>query len=92
MGAIQKMKKLLIILLLASLTASGAGATVLGISLPVASNFSSAEDLRGTSTSNLSNFNAYLEGNATSDRAEMKFTSLGAGTAIFYFSYSYVII
>lgn len=76
----------------ASLTASGAGATVLGISLPVTSNFASVENLKGTSTSNLANFNAYLEANTTSDRAELKFTSAGAGTAIFYFSYSYIII
>jgi hypothetical protein len=69
-------------------------ATVLGISLPIASNLAAVGDLNGTAVaSSAIATNAYLEAETTADTANLKFIGLsvgGAGTLYFSFSYSVI--
>jgi hypothetical protein len=72
------------------LTPIGAGATQLGISLPIASALTSFEQLAGTACANATSFAAIL-GDATNDRAELQYVSAGAAVQ-FYFSFTYRVI
>ncbi len=72
---------------------TAAVATVLTISLPVASNLASTVDLNGLGnpTSAIA-VNGYVEGNSTSDTAQLKFVALSiAGSGTIFFTFSYVV-
>lgn len=69
-------------------------ATVLSISLPVSSNFATATDAAGLgqATSAIAT-NAYVQGNITSDLAELTFIGLSVGgNGTIYFTFTYTII
>lgn len=69
-------------------------ATVLSISLPVASNFGATTDAAGIgqATSAIAT-NAYVQANATSDLAELTFIGLSVGgSGTLYFSFTYTVI
>lgn len=70
-------------------TATGAGATILGISIPIASNFSSSFKAIATVTS-VSEV-ATLVADTTNDRLSLSYTASGAGSDIFYITGQYVI-
>lgn len=68
--------------------------TVLSISLPVASNLSATTDAAGIgqATSAVAT-NAYVQGNATSDLAELTFIGLSVGgSGTIYFTFTYTVI
>ncbi len=66
--------------------------TVLGISLPTASNFTATTDASGLAqASSAIAANAYVEANTSTDIGELKFTGLsvgGSGTIFFTFTYT----
>lgn len=68
-------------------------ATVVGISLPIASNLSAVTDLNGTaSASSAIATNGYIEGETTGDTANLKFIGLAvSGSGNLYFSFSYIV-
>lgn len=75
-------------------TTTLAVATEVDVSLPIASNFGAATDLNGIgqATSAIAT-NAYLDADATNDRARLKFIGLSVGGAgTIYFSFSYTVI
>lgn len=68
-------------------------ATVLGISLPIASNFSATTDAAGVASSiaALASF-PYVEANTTTDIAELKFLSQGNISSTVFFTFTYTVI
>lgn len=73
-----------------SVTATGAGATELGLSIPVSSNFSSADNAIGTVTSSLEI--GTLDSDSTNDRLRLTYSAQGAGTEVFSITGQYQII
>lgn len=71
---------------------SAASNTVLGISLPIASNFTDANDLVGHGTNNDASTRFYVEGDTANDRASLTMVPTGAGNAGCYFSFTYQIL
>lgn len=70
-------------------TATGAGNTVLGISIPVASNFAAVEDVIATCTS-LTEVGT-VTANTTSDIITLTHNAQGAGSDTFYITGQYII-
>lgn len=69
------------------------GATALGISLPVASNFGAAEDCGGTAfASGIAGQGAALRADAANDRAEMAWVAADITNQPMYFTFMYRII
>lgn len=69
-------------------------ATVLGISLPVVSNLAAITDASGVGqASSAIAANAFVQGNTTTDVAELRFTGLAiSGTGNIYFTFTYSIL
>lgn len=75
-------------------TASGTDAGV-GISLPVASDFSAATNLNGLCTSSDPTSTAFMgqiKGDATNDRAELQFTGVANGSFTIYYTFQYRVL
>lgn len=77
-----------------NVTTTLAVATEVDISLPIASNFAATTDANGVgqATSAIAT-NAYIDGDATNDRARLKFIGLsvgGVGTIFYSFSYKVI--
>lgn len=72
------------------LNVSGAGNTQLGISLPVASNFSALFHCGGVASSVTES--ATIQADSTNDRAEMRYTAVSVGLQTFWFSFTYLVI
>lgn len=70
-------------------TATGAGNTVLGISIPVASNFAAIEDVIATCTSDSEV--GTVTANTTSDIITLTYSAQGAGSDTFYITGQYII-
>lgn len=76
-----------------SVTTTAGVATVLGISLPISSNFAATTDAAGLGNSNSLNVSSIrIEANSTSDIAELKFTPTIGLTATFFFMFIYTVI
>lgn len=77
-----------------AVTTTLAVATEVDISLPVASNLGATTDANGTgSATSAIATNVYIDGDATNDRARMKFIGLAIGGAgNIFFSFSYTVI
>lgn len=72
---------------------TAAAATVLGISLPIASNFAATTDAAGLGVSSTSNAsNVRIEANATTNIAELKFGISFTTTADYFFNFTYTVI
>ena len=70
-----------------------ASATLLGISLPIASNFSTAYQLGGTSfATSIAGMGAGIESDATNDRASLKFISSDITNQTMTFTFTYQVI
>lgn len=69
-------------------------ATVLGMSLPVASNIGATEDVAGVAAtlSGAITLGTIISGNTANDRATFEFTPFGLGTHTFYFTFTYQVI
>jgi hypothetical protein len=69
------------------------GATVMGMSLPIASNFATTQQCAGTAANQVSGDNtATIEADTTADTAVFKFTAISTTDQIYYFSFTYQII
>ncbi len=69
------------------------GATLLGISLPIASNFSTAFQLGGTSSATtVAIESAGIESDATNDRASLKYTAVDTTNHTVTYSFTYQVI
>lgn len=66
--------------------------TRLGISLPITSNFGATEDLGGVAFSTTAVEGAGIFADATNDRAEMRWVSVGTSNAAMHFTFSYAVI
>jgi hypothetical protein len=73
---------------------SAAANTVLGISLPIASNFSAAEQCAGTANANGAvSMSAGILGDTTNDRAQIQYIATSnTGNNDFYFTFTYRVI
>lgn len=73
---------------------SAAANTVLGISLPIASNFSAAEQCAGTANANGAvSMSAGILGDATNDRAQIQYIATSnTGNNDFYFTFTYRVL
>lgn len=78
------------------ITPTAASDTVLGISLPIASNFAATTDCSGIPNSVYAgsfSYSEYIEGNATSNIAELKFTAVATGVeGSVFFIFTYTVI
>lgn len=72
-------------------TASGAGAVELQLSLPTASNFTATEELAGAA-STVASVSAALAADASTNRASLRYTAPDANARTFYFTFSYQIL
>ncbi len=68
---------------------SSATSTILGISLPIASNLASAADVSGSGASGGAQQSGAIEGDAANDRAQIRFLSIDATQRGMYFTFSY---
>lgn len=69
------------------------GATLLGISLPVPSNFANAFSLGGTASSmTITNESAGIEADATNDRASLKYVAVDTTNHTMAYTFTYVVI
>ena len=73
-------------------TATGAGATELGISLPVASDFSANGEAAAATTSVTSHVPGVVIADGTNDRLSLQFTATGAGSLTFYCTITYRVV
>ncbi len=72
---------------------AGATLTRIGISLPVASNFASAENCGGTAYSVAPNYSGAIFADAANDRAELDYTTAAdVANQDFFFTFGYVVI
>ena len=72
---------------------TGAGATEMGMSLPIASNFATTQQCAGTAANQVSGDNvATIEADVTADTAVFKFTAISTSDQIYYFSFTYKIV
>lgn len=69
---------------------AGAALTVLGMTLPVASNLAIAQELAGVASSSLEH--ARIFGDTANDRATFTYTSAGTAATNFAFYFSYIVI
>lgn len=79
----------------ATVTSGSGTATEIGISLPIASNLASTDDLAGVFQIHLSlggGAIVVVEADITNDRAKIRFNSSGSGATTFVYAYSYEII
>lgn len=73
-------------------TAAGGTFTVLGMSLPVASNFATGLECNGTAAASVVNSSASISGDAANDRALIRFASQDLNNTGFTFHFSYLVI
>lgn len=73
-------------------TAAAGASTVVGVSLPIASNFSTTTQLAGTAASSDAQRSGAFRSNSTADRAELVFSSERTTNTFFSFSFTYQII
>ena len=72
---------------------TAAAATVLEISLPVASNFGAEEDCAGTAVGlTTATIGAAISANTTNDTANLRYTAVDTGNKSFYYTFTYQII
>lgn len=74
------------------ITATLVGDTEIGISLPVASNFTTSEDCGGTAsvgTSGTVTQTGGISANAANDRAEFRYVAINTGSFGFFFTFTY---
>lgn len=72
---------------------TGAGATELGISIPVASNLGATENLGGTAFSPaVASLGAAILADATNDRASLQWVAVDVSNRSMYFTFQYLII
>lgn len=72
---------------------TAAGLVQLGISLPIASNFSTANQAAGTAAAAaVAGQSAAIVADATNDRAEMQWTAVDTANRSMYFSFTYEVI
>jgi len=72
---------------------TAAGATQLGISLPIASNIGAQEDCAGTAASSaVAGLCAAILGDAANNRAEMSWVAVDVANRSFYFQFMYEVI
>jgi len=72
---------------------TGAGNTVLGISLPVASNLGAVEDCAGVAAASaVAGQSAAIRGNVANDRAEMVWIAVDTTNQPMYFTFTYQVI
>lgn len=74
-----------------SVTATGAGAVVLGITLPIASNFANLRECAGVAAA-AGNVFGEIRADTTNDRATLAYTATAAGALAFYVTFGYQII
>ena len=73
--------------------ATAAGAVLLGISLPVASNFGDQQDCGGTAfCPNLAALGAAIQGDATNNRAQLEFIAVDTTERRLCFTFGYQVI
>lgn len=76
-------------------TASTETATQLGISLPIASDFTETLDLRGTGNSDVSDYarasGDYVSADTANNRAVLVFTARNGANAVHHFTFSYTV-
>ena len=70
---------------------AGETLTQLGVSLPVASNFGAEEDCAGTAVPS-NDLAAYIVGDASNNRAELKFAFPSSGSYTFFTTFTYQVI
>lgn len=73
------------------ITASGSGATILGISLPVASALAGSNQCAGHGHCTQFAFGR-VEGDATNDRAQYVYSSPGSGSLVHFIHFTYLIV
>lgn len=71
---------------------TAAASTVLGISLPIASNIGATEDLAGTAANPAAQESAALLGDAANNRATMQWIAVGTANRTMYFTFTYQVI
>lgn len=72
---------------------TAAAATVLGISLPIASNFGAVEDCAGAGASpEVAGLSVAVRANVANDRAELAWVAVDTADRAFYFTFTYQII
>lgn len=72
---------------------TAAGSTVLGISLPVASNFSAVEQCAGVAfASGIAGMGAAIRADTTNDRAELVYVAVDTTNQPIYFHFTYRVI
>lgn len=86
----QRVGNIVTISIKVSVTATGAGATELGISIPVSSNFTTTDQLALTGLSDQQS--AFVESDATNDRIKLTYTATGALTDVFVITGQYTIL
>jgi hypothetical protein len=72
--------------------ATAAGNTVLGISLPIASNFAGNFDATGIGSNQLSNVTGNIQADTTNDRAQLTYQAIATTNQAFRVSFNYQII
>jgi hypothetical protein len=72
--------------------ATAAGNTVLGISLPIASNFAGSFDATGIGSNQLSNVTGNIQADTTNDRAQLTYQAVATTNQAFRVSFNYQII
>jgi hypothetical protein len=74
-------------------TLAASTATELGMSLPIASNFTAEQNLGGTAASDsVASLSARIKADATNDRASIVFKSISVTNDSFNFSFTYVVL
>ena len=71
---------------------SGTTTTTVGISIPIASNFTITSQCSGTGNQTLGNVSGVIIADSTNDRAELTFTSSSSGVAGYAYIFTYVIV
>jgi hypothetical protein len=72
--------------------ATAAGNTVVGISLPIASNFAGNFDATGIGSNQLSNVTGNIQADTTNDRAQLTYQAIATTSQAFRVSFNYQII
>jgi len=75
-----------------AVTPTAAAATTIGISLPVVSALASANDLSGVASGSVAGTNGLVEGDATNDRAQLRFVAPGTTAYTIKFSFNYKLL
>lgn len=71
---------------------TAAAATELGISLPIASNFTATSNLGGTAIANGTERSCFIQADTTNDRAQVIVTSTGTADTAYSFTFQYTVL